>query len=87
MTHEFKVVFDGIRLSKERADAIRRRIQAVILEELSQLDHEGDRNAVILGLTTGEDGNGGGGTQGVSVRAATATEATSLLASETRGPG
>jgi hypothetical protein len=74
MTHEFKVVLEGIDLDAEQQKAIRAGIQQVVMRQLAELDFGGDRNAAILALSGGD-----GGTQGVVGRVVAPGEAKEFL--------
>jgi hypothetical protein len=74
MTHEFKVVLEGIDLSKKQEQAIRSGIQQVVVRHLAELDFGGDRNAAVLALSGGD-----GGTQGVVGRIVAPGEAAEFL--------
>ncbi len=63
MSHEFKVVLDGVSLDAGQENALRVAIQRVVMDHLAGIDLGGDRTAAILPL----DGREGGGTQGMRV--------------------
>jgi hypothetical protein len=60
VTHEFKVVLDGIDLPPTEEKVIREAIQNVVMSHLARVDFGGDRTALILPLK-----GDGGQTQGI----------------------